>query len=100
MVARSTDVPMVFVKAEFEIVRVGWNVHDLNPCQGPKEKFLSLERIDKYPSLAAFTAVTLQSVSTLEVNTLPVILQRVLLVSNVTAPEPEPPVVARFIDAP
>jgi hypothetical protein len=54
VVVRSTDVPVVFVKTEFEIVKVGWNAHDLNPCQGPKVKLLSLERIDKYPSLAAF----------------------------------------------
>ena len=100
VVVKSTDVPVVFVKTAFEIVKFGWNVHDLNPCQGPKVKLLSFERIDKYPSLAAFTAVTRQSVSTLEVNTLPVILQKVLLVSYVTTPVPEPPVVARFIDAP
>ena len=47
VVVRSTDVPVVFVKTEFEIVKVGWNVHDLNPCRGPKEKLLKLERIDK-----------------------------------------------------
>ena len=54
VVVRSTDEPVVFVKTVFEIVRVGWKVHDLNPCRGPKEKVLKLERIDKYPSLAAF----------------------------------------------
>jgi hypothetical protein len=58
VVVRGTDVPVVFVKTEFEIVKVGWNVHDLNPCRGPKEKLLKLERIDKYPLLAAFSAVT------------------------------------------
>jgi hypothetical protein len=100
VVVRSTEAPVEFVKTVFEIVKVGWKVHDLNPCQGPKVKLLGLDRVDKNPSLEAFTAVTSQSVSTLEVNTLPVILQRALLVSNETVPVPEPPVVARDIDAP
>jgi hypothetical protein len=54
VVVRATVVPTELVRTLFEIVRVGWNVHDLNPCQGPKVKLFSLERIDKYPSLAAF----------------------------------------------